>query len=280
MDIKDEPIKASVDAQDVASDISDTPQTQLELIQQWRSTLDCLKVDTGFTSVVDATTGKINEQLLTIFEAVEYLDQKNDLLDEDDDFMLSDSGFSKYQTKHMVVFDYLSQLAKPDDTNSNSKFHLVSRSKQIKQQEKASHWFHSLVHFLFIPVALLVLGVASLLMVKQTQQNLIVIFLLLWLCFLHLKTASQLLKPFKKTAVTPFRFSVSLLGIHSLNTLLKVSFLCFVPIIATAYYKHYWVDDVIIISLSVLCLFHFKPDNKQQEQVVLSTTTNKESADV
>ena len=250
------------------------------LIKQWREALACLKKDVEFDSIAKKEGDNQDQQLMGVLEDIAYLDKKNTLLDENDDFVFSDSGFLKYQTKHMSVFDYLSQLTKPIATDSKSKFYFVSRSKQIEQQLKPSNGKHSFVHFLFIPVVVLVLFIAGVLIVKQTQHNSIVNVLLFLFCSFHLKAATQLLKPFKKTAATPFKFRVSLLGIHSLNTLLKVIFLCFIPIVVTAVYRHYWIDDVIIISLAILCLFHYRADNEQTEQTTSIDSTEKEPANV
>ena len=157
---------------------------------------------------------------------------------------------------------------------------MVSRTKHIAQQYKVSNGRHSLVHFLFIVAVIFVLALASLVTVVQTQQNIVVEALLLWLWFIHLKSAAQLINPFKKTAATPFRFRVSLLGIHALNTLIKVSLLCFIPIAIALVKKHYWVDDVIIISLAALCLFHFKTDSKQKIKIVDNDNIKEEIANV
>ena len=248
--------------------------TQGDLIQQWREALDYLKRD---VDVVKRAGNSPDEKMISVIEDIDYLDKKNTLLDENDDFILSDSGFLTYQTKHRAVFDYLSQLVKPSELETKSKFYFVSRRKHIDQQLKRSNWMHSLGHFLFIPVVVLVLVLAGSLMVKQTQGNSIVSILLILFCILHLKAAGKLLKPFKKTATTPFKFRVSLLGIHSLNTLLKVILLCFIPIIAAAKYQHYWIDDVIIISLSILCFFHFKVNDEQTEQAVVNDLIVKEA---
>ena len=251
--------------------------SQLDLIKQWRLALESLKNDVG----VGAISGDVSEEDFSdVLEGIDYLDRTNKLLDENDDFLLSDSGFLKYKRQHMLVFDYLSQSVKPKDSDINSKFYFVSRSKHIAQQHKISNGKHSFVHFLFIVVVILALGIASLWMVIQTQQNLVVKVLLLWFFFIHLRSAVQLIKPFKKTAATPFRFRVSLLGIHALNTFIKVNLMCFIPIGIALASKHYWVDDVIIISLATLCLFHFRPDGKQQTQTIENDNMKEEATNV
>ncbi len=253
-------------------------KSQLELIQQWRSTLECLKGDVGFPACMANVTGEEKSKLDSVIEAFSYLEQKNTLLDENEDFLFSESGFIKYKALHMLVFDYLSKLTKTTNSDEKSTFYFVSRKKHIAQQKRSSNGTHSLIHFLLTLVALFILGSASLMMVVKTQNNLIVILILFWLCFLHFKTALRLVKPFKKSPISPFKFRVSLLGIHSLNTLLKVSLLCLVPIALTANFKPYWVDDVIIISLSILCLFHYKANNLVDETPI--TSAAKESANV
>jgi len=268
-------IDANTIVDDIPFEVKKDDVTQGDLIQQWRETLDYLKKD---VDVVKRAGNSLDEKITSIIDDIYYLDKKNKLLDENDDFILSYSGFLTYQTKHMAVFDYLSQLVKPSEFDSKSKFYFVSRRKHIDQQLKPSNWMHSLGHFLFIPVVVLVLIMAGALIVKQTQGNSIVNVLLFLFCTLHLKAAGQLSRLFKKTAITPFKFRVSLLGIHSLNTLLKVILLCFIPIIAAAKYQHYWIDDVIIISLSILCFFHFKANDEQTKQAVVKDSIVKEAA--
>ena len=80
--------------------------------------MDCLKKDVQFDPLIDP--GKKDKQLASVLESVAYLDRNNTLLDENEDFQLSGPGVSKYQAKHMQVFDHLSQLAKPSVSTSNS----------------------------------------------------------------------------------------------------------------------------------------------------------------
>lgn len=276
MESKDENIKFSENPQDIKPEISETPLSQLKLIKQWRTTLACLMKDSEFEKMSIPE----DEKLTSVRESIEYLDKKNNLLDDNDDFQLSDDGFSAYKAKHMLVFDYLSKLPKPAVSHLNSKFYFFSRGKHIEQQLKPSYWKHSLGHLLLMLVVISVVAFAGKLVVDQTQDNLFIKFLLIWFCFVSVATSKQLIGNYKKTAATPFRFSISLLGIHSVNILMKVGLLCFIPIIITKNYNIYWVDDVIIISLFILCIFKFKPDDNPIEHKVRKSLTEEELSNV
>jgi len=248
--------------------------SQLELIKQWRTNLECLKSDIGAGSLPEMS----EEQLSLVTEGIDYLDRTNKLLDNNADFLLSDSGFLKYKTQYMLVFDYLSRSEKTEEKSSISKFYFISRRKHIEQQQKKTPWIHSLVHLLFIPVVILLLVMASIWVMDQTQNNTLVKVILFWFFSVHISAAYALLKRFKKSAATPFRFRISLLGIHSLASLLKIGLVCVVPVLVAINFKHYWVDDVIIISLVIMCFFHYKPDNNLEDQVVSVDSSKKETS--
>lgn len=256
----------TTDANEAAeAEPQDTPLSQNQLIQQWRVNLASLKKDTGFA--VPKELDKSDQKTTTGLDAIAYLDKKNTLLDENEDFQLSDDGFATYKTKHAIAFEYLSQLKKTGFKRSPSKFYLFSRVKQIEQLLKSSRWIYSLFHFLITLVIILVLGLISLLVLVKTQDNLFVKLLVGWFWIVNIKTACDLISKYKKLATTPFRFSVSLLGIHSLNILMKVSLLCIIPFLIVSKYNGYWIDDVIIISLFISCLINFKPEDKTSEQI-------------
>lgn len=256
----------TTDANEAAeAEPQDTPLSQNQLIQQWRVNLASLKKDTGFA--VPKELDKSDQKTTTGLDAIAYLDKKNTLLDENEDFQLSDDGFATYKTKHAIAFEYLSQLKKTGFERSPSKFYLFSRVKQIEQLLKPSRWIYSLFHFLITLVIILVLGLISLLVLVKTQDNLFVKLLIGWFWIVNIKTACDLITKYKKLATTPFRFSVSLLGIHSLNILMKVSLLCIIPFLIVSKYNAYWIDDVIIISLFISCLINFKPEDKTLEQI-------------
>ncbi|MBH0044679.1 hypothetical protein [Pseudoalteromonas sp. SWXJZ10B] len=255
----------------VEAETQDNHLSQNQLIQQWRVNLASLKKDTGFE--VPKELDKSDEKVTTALDSIAYLDKKNTLLDENEDFQLSDNGFATYKAKHMIAFEYLSQLKKPDLIRNSAKFYFFSRANQIEQLSKPSIWAHSLFHFLITLIVILVLGVISLLVLVKTQDNLFVKLLVGWFWIVNIKTASNLIGKYKKLAITPFRFSVSLLGIQSLNVLIKVSLLGIIPFLIVSRYNAYWIDDVIIISLFISCLINFKPDEKPLKQVAEKDST-------
>ena len=268
-----------LDPQDINPEVSEeSTLSQLELIQQWRTTLICLKKDVEFeiTDIKD----KENEQLTEVFEAVEYLDKKNTLLDENGDFQFSEAGFLTYKTNHQLVFDYLSTLTKAVQVQSKSRFYFVSRKKHIAQKLLPTHWVHSLIHFIFMLVFIAVIGIAGIVIFINTQENLFVQLLLIWFCIANFKTIKQLISKHRKTANTPFRFNISLVGIHCVNVLLKMFFLCFIPIFIAIKFNPYWVDDTVIISLFFVCLINFKVVDKPSENNVSKDLKEVEAANV
>ena len=266
MESNNEPSNTSKNTETVEAETQDNPLSQNQLIQQWRVNLASLKKDTGFE--VPKELDKSDEKVTTALDSIVYLDKKNTLLDENEDFQLSDNGFATYKAKHIIAFEYLSQLKKPDLIRNSAKFYFFSRANQIEQLSKPSSWAHSLFHFLITLIVILVLGVISLLVLVKTQDNLFVKLLVGWFWIINIKTASNLIGKYKKLAITPFRFSVSLLGIQSLNVLIKVSLLGIIPFLIVSRYNAYWIDDMIIISLFISCLINFKPDEKSSKQVV------------
>lgn len=278
MESNNEPSNINENVETVEVENQDNPLSQNQLIQQWRVNLASLKKDTGFE--VPKELDKSDEKVTTALDAIAYLDKKNTLLDENEDFQLSDDGFATYKAKHMIAFEYLSQLKKPDLIRNSAKFYFFSRAKQIEQLLKPNRWVHSLFHLLITLVVILLLGVISLLVLVKTQDNLFVKLLIGWFWIVNIKTLSNLISKYKKSAITPFRFSVSLTGIHSLNVLIKVSLLGFIPFLIMSKYNAYWIDDVIIITLFIICLINFKPDEKPLEQVVEKDLTKAGAANV
>lgn len=278
MESNNQPPTESEVASEVEIESQEKPLPQHELMQQWRVNLSSLKKDTGFE--VPKDPDKDDEKLISALEAMKYLDTKNTLLDDNEDFQLSDNGFSTYKAKHMLVFEYLSQLTKLEPKSTSAKFYFFSRANQIEQLSKPSIWAHSLFHFLITLIVILVLGVISLLVLVKTQDNLFVKLLIGWFWIVNIKTASNLIAKYKKLAITPFRFSVSLIGIHSLNVLIKVSLLGITPFLIVSKYNAYWIDDVIIITLFIMCLINFKPDEKPLKQVVEKDLTKAGTANV
>ena len=278
MNSADESINMNESEQDIKSDSTDSALSQLELIQQWRAALTCLKKDVEFD--VKPLKDTEDEKITHVLDAVKYLDKKNTLLDENDDFQFSDTGFLAYKRKHMLVFDYLSTLNKPTPSNAKSAFYFISRNKHIAQELQPGNGMHSFIHFVLLLVVMLILGLIGWGLLKITQDNRLVYILLAWFCVVNFKTAKSLIARYRKTASTPFLFNVSLIGIHSVNVLDKVFCLCLLPMLLISKFNHYWVDDVIIISLFVICLINFKPTDEANEKLASKKLTEVESTNV
>ena len=75
-----------------------------ELVKQWRLNLESIKNDISFE--LPSEPDNTNESLLAALEALEYLDKKNTLLDENEDFQFTDDGFEAYKAKYHVAFEY------------------------------------------------------------------------------------------------------------------------------------------------------------------------------
>jgi len=264
--------------QDTEKNNSESPQYQSTLIKQWRTNLMCLKKDVGFDITHEQDLE--NKQFAHVFKAMEYLDKKNTLLDENEDFQFSDAGFLAYKMNHMLVFDYLSQLTVSSAPISRSRFYITSRVKQIKQQLKPTAWLHSIVHFIFLFIVTLVLGLISFLAIVKTQDNLFVKLLLAWFCFVNLSTAKQLIGKYRKLAATPFRFSLSLLGIHSVNVFLKVIVFCVIPFLIINKNNPYLGDDFIIIGLFIVCIFNYRVADESRENIIPKDLSKVESPNV
>jgi hypothetical protein len=247
MDNTDESIDSSQESPEIESPISEEPSSQVELIKQWRTALSCLMKDVKFSTRCIPE----GEKLISVRESIEYLDKKNTLLDEDDDFQLSESGVSKYKAKHMQVFNYLSKLSKHAIPQIKPKFYFVDIKKHLEQQLLPSKWTHFLKHLLLIPVVCIVFVVIGALMVKQTQNN-TVVNLLFFLCVMsQFSVIPELFKKVKKTVASPFKFKVSLLSIYLLSALKKLFWICLIPFLVIKRVHPYWIDDVIIVSLFI-----------------------------
>ena len=249
-----------------------------ELVKQWRLNLESIKNDISFE--LPSEPDNTNESLLAALEALEYLDKKNTLLDENEDFQFTDDGFEAYKAKYHVAFEYLSGLEKFNPNKSPAKFYFFSRTKQLEQRLKMSSWMHSLFHLLMLLIIILTLGGISLLILQKTQGNLFVKLLLGWFWIESIKSSAHLVSKYKQVASTPFRFSVSLLGIHSVNILLKVITLWVIPFVFILSYNKYWIDDFIIIGLFLSCVINFKLDDEPTEELNKQEITRVESANV
>lgn len=253
-------------------------QRQPMLIKQWRTSLDSLKSSVDFELL--KASDKEDEELITILEAADYLDKKNTLLDENDDFQFSRTGFLKYQAKHMQVFDYLSQRAKNLALSTDSNSYFYSLDKHIEQQKKPTDWKHALVHFFLMLVTISALCYAGLWVVDQTQDNLLVITLLVAHFFMCIKETKDFVIKYKKNAATPFKYSLSSLGLYSINILFMYIIFSLIPILIALKFKQVWVDDVIIISLVSLGIWFFIPSGSSSKEPALIESTTKESVNV
>lgn len=241
------------------SETSKLQSSRLEQIHKWRQTLQFLVEDKGFDFHLFMEEEENNESSAIVISAIEYLDKINALV-EDDDFLLSESGFLKYKEQHTIIFEYISSLEKVH--NSESIFYFASISKHIQQKQKKVQWKHSLAHFFVITpgvIALLIIGIFWTL--EQTQNNILIKVSIFWFISAYFRIIFKLLTSFKKNIATPLRFKMSLIGVYSLAILRKVFFICVIPIILTLSFKHYWVDDIVIITLFLLCFFHYDPKN-------------------
>jgi len=266
-------VESNTKADDSQFDTKEEYASQRELIKQWRETLEHLKKDVD----IKKTGNSLDEKANNVINDIDYLDQKNALLDENDDFILSDAGFLTYQTKHIAVFDYLSKDVNLIASNSNSNFYLISINKHVEQCSKPSYWKHSLAHFLLIPIACLLLGLIAYLMTKQSQSNMIVRLLLILCASVYFHSFRSLLITFKDSIVTPLRFKVSLFSIYLFNMLVKLVLICVIPILLIYKVKNYWVDDTIIISLFIfLFSISLYGENKKKDSI---NSTEKESTD-
>ncbi|WP_441004022.1 hypothetical protein [Pseudocolwellia agarivorans] len=263
MNKNDENIELNEESVKIDPSISAEPSSQLELIKQWRTSLTCLMKDVKF----DTRRLKEDSKLNSVLVGIEYLDKKNTLLDDDHDFQLTESGFAKYKAKHMLVFSYLSNLSKHDIEEIKTEFYFVDIIKHFEQQLIPSKWTHFLIHLLLIPlVCVIFVGIGALL-VKQTQNNMVVNILFALCVFSQFSVIPELFKMVKKTVVSPFRFKVSLLAIHLLNALKKLFWICLLPYLIIKRVQPYWIDDVIIISLFIYFLVICSTDQSVESEV-------------
>ena len=103
MESSKEPSKLNKNVKKTEAEIQEKPLSQNELIQQWRVNLASLEKDIGFE--VSIEPDKSDEKVTIALDAIAYLDKKNTLLDENEDFQLSDSGFETYKTNHILFGD-------------------------------------------------------------------------------------------------------------------------------------------------------------------------------
>ena len=256
-----------LDTSNTASLDSTNTLSQLELIKLWRSSLDALMNDIGFKKQARSE----NDKFESVREDAEYLNKINNLLDETDDFQLSESGFTKYKVKHLQVFETLSNFLEKENTRTDSKFYFTNINKHFEQQLIPTNLQHTQNHLLLIILSCFVFFAMTGAAVFQTQQN-IIVYILLCLCvWSQFHVVSELFKMVKDSAATPSNFKISLLSIHLVNTIKRAVVICIIPILLIVMLKPYWIDDIIIISLLMFYFYirsvqrYFKPVTVESE---------------
>ncbi|PKH87340.1 hypothetical protein [Colwellia sp. Bg11-28] len=239
-----------------------TPElTQLELIAQWRLNLQQLLKDLGFSSSENNLTDELKGLSSDIKDKLDYLNKTDCLLQEYDDFTLSDAGFEKYKSANLAIVRYLTQLHQEKKSkekgDKNVKFYFFSRSKHIKQQVNTIPWLFALFHLVLLIVATLALTIGGIAVAVLSQMNGIVLIFLAAIVFTLIGIVKDKVKSYKISALTPFRFITSLLSICSLTTVLYALILIAAPAIIAWEFKPFWRDDVMIIGLGIFTFILF-----------------------
>jgi len=258
-----------------ASHYEKTPSTpelsQLELITQWRINLEQLLEDLGFSSSESDLTDELEGLVPDINEKLTYLNKTDNLLQEHDDFVLSDAGFEKYKSANLAIVRYLTQLHQEEQLQEEGdkavKFYFLSRAKHIKQQANTIPWLFSFYHFLLLIVATLALIYGGYQVTQLSQENGVVLVLLIFISFTLFDIAKNKVRAYKATALTPFRFSISLLSIFVLTTVLYAVTLIVIPSFIVHTTKAIWLDDVMIIGLGIFAFIQFTHSDEVSEEV-------------
>ncbi len=242
-----------------ASHSGKTPSTpelsQLELITQWQINLEQLLEDLGFSSSESDLIDELDGLVPDINEKLAYLNKTDNLLQEHDDFVLSDAGFEKYKSANLAIVRYLTQLYQEEQLQEEGdravKFYFLSRAKHIKQQDNTIPWLFSFYHFLLLIVATAALIYGGYEVKQLSQGNGVVLVLLIFISFTLFDIAKNKVRAYKATALTPIRFSISLLSIFFLTTALYAVLLIAIPSFIVKMTKAMWLDDVMIIGLGI-----------------------------
>jgi hypothetical protein len=239
-----------------------TPKlTQLELIAQWRINLQQLLKDLNLTSAENLVTSKFKDLAPDIKEKLDYLNKTDDLLQDNDDFALSDAGFDKYKSANLAIVRYLTQLHQEkksrDEGDKTVKFYFFSRHKHIKQQTNIIPWLFSFFHLVLLFIATLALIIGGTVVAVLSQMNGIVLMLLAAVLFTVFGIVKDKVRSYKVSALTPVRFITSLLSICSLTTVLYAMILIAAPAFIAWEFKTFWRDDVMIIGLGVFTFIMF-----------------------
>ncbi|MGB2742818.1 MAG: hypothetical protein WBC60_19920 [Cognaticolwellia sp.] len=237
-----------------------------ELMNQWRCNLKQLLKDLEIFSGDNVMTDEAKDIDPEIKVKIDYLKKTDDLLQEHNDFALSEAGFEKYKANHFNVMHFLTQLhqqKKTDEDNKTVKFYLLSRAKHINQQTRIIPWSLAFFHLIILVIASLTLVFGALAIIVSTQGNGIVLILLLATFLTIFRITKSKIKQHKKRALTPLRFNICLLSIYSLTTVLYASFFIITPILVVAKIKFAWLDDIIIIGLALFSFSIWRHSQKE-----------------
>lgn len=256
--------------------------SQLELMKQWRVNLEHLQEELGIPACNSITADELKDITPDITEKLDYLKKTDELLQQHDDFALSEAGFNKYKNAHLLVVNFLTQVyqqKKEQEEVGPVKFYFFSRAKHIKQQAKTIPWSFALFHLILLVITSLVLLAGAAIIAVITQNNGIV-WALLFLTFLNFFfIAKSKIKTYKVTAFTPVRFIISLLSICSLTVVLYALFFMAIPSLIAWEVKPYWRDDILIIGLALFSFILFGHSHEDNKEVVSSDNTKIETVD-
>jgi hypothetical protein len=248
----------------VISDDSLHPKSELsnlELMELWRCNLHHLLQQLGLKSSDDIQVRELKDINSEIIEKLHYLKKTDEQLKLDSDFTLSNLGFEKYKSAHLLVVNFFTELykqKKAQEESVSARFYFFSRTKHVTQQKKTIPWVYALCHSILLIVSCLILAVVAVSLIILTQQNLIVMFLV-FVAVIHIfSIAIKRIKKYKVSARTPLRFLVSFLSICSQNVVLYAMFFIVVPSVIVFDVKPHWRDDFIIIGLAIFSFVIWK----------------------
>lgn len=259
-----------------------TELSQLELMKQWRCNLEHLREGLGIPACYSIKADELKDITPDIREKLDYLKKTDELLQQHDDFALSEVGFNKYKNAHLLIVDFLTQAykqKKEQEEVGQVKFYFFSRAKHIKQQAKTIPWLSAFFHLIFLVITSLVLLTGAVIIATITQYNGIVWALLVLSLLNFFLIAKKKIKAYKVTAFTPVRFIISLLSICSLTVALYALFFIAIPSLIAWEVKPYWRDDILIIGLTLFSLILIGHSHGDSEWEVSSDNTKKETAD-
>jgi hypothetical protein len=246
-----------------------TELSQLELMKQWRCNLEHLRVDLGIPACNGMTANELKDITPDITEKLDYLKKTDELLQQHDDFALSEAGFDKYKNAHLLVVNFLTQVyqqKKEQEEVGPVKFYFFSRAKHIKQQAKTIPWLSSFFHLILLVITTVMLALVGVLVAVLTQSNGIVLILLFSLVISSISITKSKIKKYKASALTPVRFITSLLSICSLTVVLYALLFIAIPTLIVWEVKPYWRDDILIISLAFFSFIIWGHSHKSSEE--------------